>query len=84
MKMKSDYKNEFGEGIPFREGNPIQLLEYVENDKNPNEYGEMILNEEALDIIREIDGPVAIIAVGEIYYLLLRHCRKPLTYSYVT
>jgi len=63
MEFNFDYKNEFGEGIPFREGNPIQLLKYVENDEHHNEYGEMILNEEALDIIREIDGPVAIIAV---------------------
>jgi guanylate-binding protein 1/3/4/7 len=74
--MKFDYKNEFGEGIPFREGNPIQLLKYLENDENPNEYGEMILNEEALDIIREIDGPIAIIAVGKIDIFCYINCRK--------
>lgn len=59
-------ENVFGEGIPFREGIPIQLLNYVENEKDRNEFGEIIFNEEALDIIREIDGPVAIISVGEI------------------
>ncbi|GET00172.1 guanylate-binding protein [Rhizophagus clarus] len=58
-----EFENVFGEGIPFREGNPIQLLNYIENEKNSNEFGEIIVNEEALDIIREIDGPVAIISV---------------------
>src|SRR3954469_3069202 len=58
MESNFDYKNEFGEGILYREGNPIQLLKYVEDDENHNEYGEMI-NEETLDIIREIDGLVA-------------------------
>ncbi|CAG8517016.1 4553_t:CDS:2 [Rhizophagus irregularis] len=56
-------ENVFGEGIPFREGIPIQLLNYVENEKDRNEFGEIIFNEEALDIIRGIDGPVAIISV---------------------
>ncbi|CAG8737834.1 2306_t:CDS:2, partial [Funneliformis caledonium] len=52
--------NEFGEGIQFREGKPIQLLKYVEDS---DKHGEIILCEEALDIIRKIDEPVSIIAV---------------------
>jgi hypothetical protein len=61
-----EIENEFGEGIPFREGGPIQLLNYVENERNRSEFGEIIFNEEALDIIREIDEPIAIISIGEI------------------
>src|SRR4051812_48903856 len=48
-----EYENVFGEGIPFHEGKPIQLLNYAENEKNRKEFGEIIFNEEALDIIRE-------------------------------
>ncbi|RIA89264.1 guanylate-binding protein [Glomus cerebriforme] len=61
--MEIELGNVFGEGIPFREGSPIQLLKYVENENNRNDYGEMEFNESALDIIRKIDGPVAIIAI---------------------
>ncbi|CAG8723272.1 12945_t:CDS:2, partial [Funneliformis mosseae] len=52
--------NKFGEGIQFREGKPIRLLKYVEDS---DKHGEIILCEEALDIIRKIDEPVSIIAV---------------------
>ncbi|CAG8583528.1 8584_t:CDS:2 [Funneliformis mosseae] len=56
-------ENEFGKGIPFHEGRPIQLLNYVDNKKNHDEFGEIKINEEALNIIREFDEPVSIIAI---------------------
>ncbi|CAI2179659.1 14370_t:CDS:2 [Funneliformis geosporum] len=56
-------ENEFGKGIPFHDGRPIQLLNYVDNEENHDEYGEIKINEEALNIIREIDEPVSIIAI---------------------
>ncbi|CAG8539700.1 1068_t:CDS:2 [Dentiscutata heterogama] len=49
--------NVFGEEIQFRKGKSIQLLEYnVENNQ-------IILKQQALDIIERINEPVAIIAV---------------------
>ncbi|CAI2163621.1 20366_t:CDS:2 [Funneliformis geosporum] len=59
----SDYKNKFGKGIPFREGNPIQLLKYIKNERNPSEYGKIVFNDEALDIIKSIEEPICVIAV---------------------
>jgi len=68
MEEEHDFvfcENEFGNEISFREGKPIQLLKYVKDEKNPDEYGEIIINEEALDIIKQIDEPISIIAVGK-------------------
>ena len=55
--------NKFGSEIEFREGAPIQLLKY-EDDGNGN-FGKIVLNHEALDIIRGIREPLAIISVGK-------------------
>ena len=55
--------NKFGNGIKFREGEPIQLLEYRE-DSNNKGFGKIVLNPEALDILQAIREPLAIISVG--------------------
>ncbi|CAG8434120.1 10038_t:CDS:2 [Funneliformis mosseae] len=54
----SDYINKFGKGIPYREGNPIQLLKYINN-----EYGKIVLNDEAINIINSIEEPISVIVV---------------------
>ncbi|GBB86955.1 hypothetical protein RclHR1_01340022 [Rhizophagus clarus] len=54
--------NKFGKGIEFREGSPIQLLNYRENSEN-GKFGQILLNPKALNIIREINEPLAIISV---------------------
>lgn len=51
-----DNGNKFGEGIPYRKGKAIQLIKY--------ENGKIILNKESLEIIKNIEEPVAIISVG--------------------
>lgn len=56
--------NKFGKGIEFREGAPIQLLNYHEKSENEN-YGQIVLNPKALEIIQEINEPLAIISVGK-------------------
>jgi hypothetical protein len=57
--------NRFGGEIEFREGAPIQLLKYVES----GEFGKIVLNPEALDILRTIREPLAIISVGKQIYV---------------
>lgn len=59
--------NKFGKEIIFREGTPIQLLNYREKSENEN-FGQIVLNPKALDIIREINEPLAIISVGKQTY----------------
>jgi hypothetical protein len=56
--------NKFGRGIEFREGSPIQLLRYSEKSEN-GKFGQILLNPEALNILREINEPLAIISVGK-------------------
>jgi hypothetical protein len=67
VSEESDSKkigNKFGEGIEFREGAPIQLLKY--NEKSENEqFGQIVFNQEALDILKDIREPLAIICVGK-------------------
>ena len=63
-KMCNETGNKFGRGIEFREGSPVKLLEYVREPKN-NTFGQIILNEDALNIIRNISEPLAIISVGK-------------------
>ena len=56
--------NRFEEGIEFREGAPIQLLKY--NEKSENEqFGQIVFNPEALNILKDICEPLAIISVGK-------------------
>lgn len=52
----NDNGNKFGEGIPYRKGEAIQLIKY--------ENGKIILNKESLEIIKNIEEPVAVISVG--------------------
>ncbi|EXX72953.1 hypothetical protein RirG_064590 [Rhizophagus irregularis DAOM 197198w] len=54
--------NKFGREIEFREGSPIQLLRYSEKTEN-EKFGQILLNPKALDIIKEINEPLAIISV---------------------
>jgi len=49
----------FGNGIPYRQGGPIKLLEYDVTTSR------IELEEEALAIINAIDEPIAVIAVGK-------------------
>ncbi|PKY54489.1 GBP-domain-containing protein [Rhizophagus irregularis] len=59
---KEKIGNKFGKGIEFREGSPIQLLSYSEKSEN-EKFGQILLNPEALNILREINEPLAIISV---------------------
>ncbi|GBC34079.2 guanylate-binding protein [Rhizophagus irregularis DAOM 181602=DAOM 197198] len=59
---KEKIGNKFGKGIEFREGSPIQLLSYSEKSEN-EKFGQILLNPEALNILREIDEPLAIISL---------------------
>ncbi|PKY13071.1 GBP-domain-containing protein [Rhizophagus irregularis] len=54
--------NKFEREIEFREGSPIQLLRYSEKTEN-EKFGQILLNPKALDIIKEINEPLAIISV---------------------
>ncbi|CAG8711462.1 7620_t:CDS:2 [Rhizophagus irregularis] len=54
--------NRFGREIEFREGSPIQLLQYVE-DNSENGFGKIVLNPVALNILQTIQEPLAIISV---------------------
>ncbi|CAG8568227.1 12290_t:CDS:2 [Rhizophagus irregularis] len=54
--------NRFGREIVFREGAPVQLLNFREKSEN-EKFGQIVLNPKALDIIREINEPLAIISV---------------------
>ena len=55
--------NGFGKGIKFHEGAPIQLLKYKEGSKN-DDFGKIVLNPEALHILKAINEPLSIISVG--------------------
>ena len=64
--------NRFGEGIEFREGAPIQLLRY--NDKYENgKFGHIVLNSKALDIVCDVNEPLAIISVGKSLFFFLKN-----------
>ncbi|RGB37204.1 hypothetical protein C1646_813485, partial [Rhizophagus diaphanus] len=54
--------NRFGREIEFREGAPIQLLQYVE-DNSKDGFGKIVLNPAALNILQTIREPLAIISV---------------------
>ncbi|PKC05179.1 GBP-domain-containing protein, partial [Rhizophagus irregularis] len=54
--------NRFGREIEFREGSPIQLLQYVE-DNSENGFGKIVLNPAAINILQTIQEPLAIISV---------------------
>lgn len=56
--------NKFVKEIEFREGASIQLLRYSENSEN-GKFGQILLNPEALNILRKINEPLAIISVGK-------------------
>ena len=56
--------NKFGRSIEFRQGAPLQLLKFVESSKDEG-FGQIVLNPEALDILKEIREPLAIISVGK-------------------
>jgi hypothetical protein len=68
----NDNGNKFGEGIPYRKGKAIQLIKY-ENEK-------IILNKESLEIIKNIEEPIAIISVGNynihIYFIIYKFLIK--------
>ncbi|CAG8529308.1 16527_t:CDS:2 [Acaulospora colombiana] len=65
----ADCGNAFGEAIEFREGNPIKLLSY---DQTNNE---IILNGKALDVIKQISEPVAVISIGKSWFANVLHGR---------
>ncbi|PKC68049.1 hypothetical protein RhiirA1_534476, partial [Rhizophagus irregularis] len=54
--------NRFSREIEFREGAPIQLLQYVE-DNSKDRFGKISINPAALNILRTIREPLAIISV---------------------
>ncbi|CAB5375908.1 unnamed protein product [Rhizophagus irregularis] len=54
--------NRFSREIEFREGAPIQLLQYVE-DNSKDGFGKISINPAALNILRTIREPLAIISV---------------------
>jgi hypothetical protein len=56
--------NCFIRGIESCEGASIQLLKYDERPRDRN-FGQIVLNPEALDILRAIHEPLAIISVGK-------------------
>jgi hypothetical protein len=55
--------NRFSNNIEFQEGAPIQLLRYDDNANK--EFGQIVLNQKALDILQAIREPLAIISVGK-------------------
>ena len=57
--------NKFGRGIEFRGGAPIQLLKY--NEARNGHFGQIVLNQKAVDILQDIQEPLAIISVGKQY-----------------
>jgi hypothetical protein len=58
--------NRFGRKIEFREGAPIQLLQYVE-DNSKDGFGKIVINPAALNILQTIREPLSIISVGKQY-----------------
>ncbi|RIB08262.1 guanylate-binding protein [Gigaspora rosea] len=70
--------NQFSKKIPFRKGNPMHLLDYMRLDDD----GAILLDEQALRILKKIDEPISVITVvgsyrrGKSYFantLLGRH-----------
>ncbi|CAG8559279.1 24414_t:CDS:2 [Cetraspora pellucida] len=64
--------NPFSETIPFRQGNPAHLLNCMSLDDGDA----ILLDEQALRILKEIEEPIAVITVGKSYFantLLGRH-----------
>ncbi|RIA94415.1 guanylate-binding protein [Glomus cerebriforme] len=61
QKKKVSIGSRFGREIEFREGSPVQLLKYTEDLKDG--FGKIALNPDALDILRTIREPLAIISV---------------------
>ena len=61
--VKISQSNKFGEGIVFREGSPVRLLGY--NVSENGEFGKIVLNQDALNILKTINEPLAIISVGK-------------------
>ncbi|CAG8740013.1 8914_t:CDS:2, partial [Acaulospora morrowiae] len=57
----SDKGNKFGDGILFRSGAPVQLLEYINSEEDG--FGKIVINNAALEILDNIKEPVAIMAV---------------------
>ncbi|RGB41788.1 hypothetical protein C1646_662774 [Rhizophagus diaphanus] len=55
--------NSFGRSIEFYEGASNQLLKYNERSRNEN-FGQIVFNPEALNVLRTIHEPLAIISVG--------------------
>jgi len=56
--------NPFGHSITFQEGSSIKLLDY-------NEDQQIVLREDALNILRRLPEPVAVISLGNVDVLLL-------------
>ncbi|CAG8826705.1 25723_t:CDS:2, partial [Gigaspora rosea] len=54
--------NPFSKAIPCRPGNPIHLLNFMSLD----EYGAILLDEQALRILRKIEEPIAVITLAPI------------------
>ena len=52
----------FIQDIAFREGEPVQLLQYADEGEG---FGKIVLNPEALDILQAIREQLAIISVGK-------------------
>ena len=74
-----DNGNKFGNGIPYRKGQAVQLVKY--------ENGKIILNKESLEIIQNIEEPVAIISVGNynhsLKYILIKY-QSEINFVYYT
>ncbi|CAG8770507.1 45384_t:CDS:2 [Gigaspora margarita] len=51
--------NPFSEKIPFRKGNPMHLLDYMCLDED----GAILLDEQALRILKKIEEPISVITV---------------------
>ncbi|CAG8515927.1 6336_t:CDS:2 [Acaulospora colombiana] len=60
--MSLEEGNKFGGEIEFRQGKAIQLINYVKSE-NEDGIGKIIVNSDALRIIKSIEEPVAVISV---------------------
>jgi len=65
--------NRFGHYITFQEGSSIKLLDYNEDQK-------IVLREDALDILRRLEEPVAVISLGNVDVLLCEYSECPINY----
>ena len=52
--------NPFGHCITFREGSSVKLLEYNDTEEK------IVLRRDALDIVRKLREPVAVISLGNV------------------